>query len=107
MSARVAAGQGHVLAVVDSLVVDRHPMVAMKLRGGPPGVGEIVSCAKRGQRMPWRAASPCGMRKRTTQVAPISTAVTQHSPSPWAKWPSPAENRAPDGDRQEQPRARG
>src|SRR2546426_236231 len=42
-----------------------------------------------------RSASPRCKRKRTTQVAPISTAVTHTSPSPWAKWPSPVENNAP------------
>ena len=45
--------------------------------------------------MLWRAASPLRRRKRTTQVAAISTAVTHTSPSPCAKWASPVENSAP------------
>src|SRR3984893_1152445 len=42
-----------------------------------------------------RLARPLCSLKRTTAVAPISTAVTQTSPSPWAKCPSPVENSPP------------
>jgi hypothetical protein len=68
------------------------PMVAIKLRGAAhSGAAKYPGCAKRGQRIWWRAASPACRRKRTTAVAPISMAVMQHSESPWAKCPSPAE----------------
>ena len=45
--------------------------------------------------MPFSAASPLRSAKRTRRVARISMAVPQVSQSPWAKWASPAENRAP------------
>src|SRR5260221_395366 len=41
------------------------------------------------------AAAPLCSLNLTTAVAPISTAVTQTSPSPCAKCPSPVENRPP------------
>src|SRR5579862_3240842 len=45
--------------------------------------------------MPRRPASPL-CRVNETRIAPhISIAVPQASPSPWAKWASPTENKAP------------
>src|SRR4030095_9031420 len=45
--------------------------------------------------MAFAALAPFRTRKRTDTVAPISTAVTQTSPSPCAKCPSPVEKSPP------------
>src|SRR5687767_14709871 len=72
------------------------PMAATKPFGvAHSGAVKYPACEKRGPRRARVAAVFFSTRKRTTAVAPISTAVTQTSPSPWAKWPSPVEKSAP------------
>ena len=73
------------------------PITPRKLLGrGESRIREIAAMRETpGRRMLRLVARPLCTLKRTTAVAPISTAVTQTSPSPWAKWPSPVENSAP------------